>query len=92
MKLRLKDLRTDRDKTQQDIADLLNMTRQNYARIENEMISLSFEDAIALSSYYGVSLEELVKKNPSSKSLTKSEYKQLKEAAILILELENRIK
>lgn len=92
MKYRLRDLRVDRDLTQEDLANLLNMTRQNYARIENEMVSLSFDNAIIISNFYGISPEELIKNRPLRGNITRSEYEQIKAAAILILSLEERIK
>lgn len=92
MKYRLKELREDHDMKQQVLADLLCMTRQNYSRIEQEDVILSFDDAIKIANFYKISLEELLSKRPDTLLITKEEMKLLKEASNLINEIDQRMK
>ena len=57
---RIRDLREDNDKTQQEIADLLNMHRSVYRRYEQGQRELPLWAAIKLAELYGVSLDYLV--------------------------------
>ena len=57
---RLRDLRDDHDKTQQEIADVLNMHRSVYRRYEQGERELPLWAAIKLAELYGVSLDYLV--------------------------------
>lgn len=40
---RIKDLREDKDLTQNDIAKILNITQAQYSRIEKEIYQLSYD-------------------------------------------------
>lgn len=67
---RIKDLREDSDKTQQELADYLGTSSQHYGKYELGHAEIPFERAIALAKYYDVSLDYIaeltnVKKNPS---------------------------
>ena len=57
--LRIHDLREDRDKTQQQLADELNMYKTTYARYEQGEREPPFAFMIQLAQYYGVSLDYL---------------------------------
>lgn len=57
---RIRDLREDSDKTQQAIADLLNMQRSVYRRYEQGQRELPLWAAIKLADFYGTSLDYLV--------------------------------
>lgn len=57
---RVRDYREDRDKTQKEIADLLNMQVTVYSRYERGERELPLWAAIKLAEYYGVTLDELV--------------------------------
>lgn len=57
---RVRDLREDRDKTQKDIADILNMQLTVYQRYERGERELPLWAAIRLADYYNVSLDYLV--------------------------------
>ena len=59
MKLRIRDLREDRDLTQKQIADYLMCDQSLYSKYEREERSLPLELAIKLADYYGVSLDYL---------------------------------
>ena len=56
---RLRDLREDDDKTQADIADILGMKQQQYARYESGAQEIPLHHFIALAQYYNVSLDYL---------------------------------
>lgn len=57
---RLEDLRVDHDKTQQEIADVLNCKREVYRRYEKGYRELPLSYAIILADYYQVSMDYLV--------------------------------
>ena len=57
---KIRDLREDRDKTQKDIADILNMQLTVYQRYERGERELPLWAAIRLADYYNVSLDYLV--------------------------------
>ena len=57
---RLYDLRTDNDLTQEDVARVLNTTKQNYGRYENGKRKLNIEDLITLSRFYKVSTDYIL--------------------------------
>ncbi len=57
---RVRDLREDNDKTQSEIAKILNMQLTVYRRYERGERELPLWAAIMLSDYYGVTLDYLV--------------------------------
>ena len=57
---RLRDLREDHDKTQREIAELLNMQLTVYQRYERGERELPLWAAIKLADYYKVTLDYLV--------------------------------
>ena len=52
---RLRDLREDHDKTQQQIADILGTSQTMYARYERGANELPLRHLLTLADYYGVS-------------------------------------
>ena len=56
---RLRDLREDADKSQEDVARVLGTSQSYYAQYENGKRSIPFERAIELAKYYNVSLDYL---------------------------------
>lgn len=56
---RLRDLREDSDKSQLEIASLLGMKQQQYARYESGIQEIPLHHFIALAKYYNVSLDYL---------------------------------
>ncbi len=56
---RLKDLREDRDLTQETVAKVLKTTQSYYAQYENGKRELPFSRAIELARFYNVSLDYL---------------------------------
>ena len=56
----IRTLREDNDKTQQEIADYLNIKQTTYSKYELGKINIPIEVFIKLADYYGVSLDYLV--------------------------------
>jgi len=56
---RLKDTREDLDKKQEDIAQILNITRQQYQLYESGKREMPMHHFIMLAKYYNVSLDYL---------------------------------
>lgn len=56
---RLKDLREDLDKSQEEIARILGTSQSYYAQYENGKRDIPFERMIILAKYYNVSLDYL---------------------------------
>ena len=54
---RLRELREDHDKTQQEIAEVLGTTYQYYSAYERGLRDIPFQRVIALARYYNVSLD-----------------------------------
>ena len=57
---RLRDLRENHDKTQQDIADILGTSQTMYARYERGANELPLRHLLKLADYYGVSADYLL--------------------------------
>ena len=57
---RLRDLREDHDKTQQQIADILGTSQTMYARYERGANELPLSHLLVLADYYGVSVDYLL--------------------------------
>ena len=64
---RVRDLREDNDKTQKQIAEILNMQLTVYQRYERGERELPLWAAIKLANYYGVSLDYLVERTNRKK-------------------------
>lgn len=60
MYIRLKNLREDNDYRQQDIADVLNLTQQQYSKIEKGLTEISADKLIKLSEFYCVSVDYIL--------------------------------
>ena len=57
---RLRDLREDHYKTQQQIADILGTSQTMYARYERGANELPLRHLLTLADYYGVSVDYLL--------------------------------
>ena len=64
---RVRDLREDNDKTQKQIADILNMQLTVYQRYERGERELPLWAAIKLANFYSVSLDYLVERTNKKK-------------------------
>ena len=60
MRLRIRDLREDSDKTQKQIANILLCDQSLYSKYEREERPLPLEYAVKLAQFYGVSVDYLV--------------------------------
>lgn len=56
---RLRDLREDSDKSQEDIAKLLSISQQHYSMYESGKRELPMHHFITLARYYNISLDYL---------------------------------
>lgn len=56
---RIKDLRDDADKTQEEIAQILGISRQHYSLYESGKREMPMHHFITLAKYYNVSLDYL---------------------------------
>ena len=56
---RLRDLREDSDKSQEDIAKLLSISQQHYSMYESGKRELPVHHFITLAKYYNISLDYL---------------------------------
>ena len=57
---RMRDLREDRDKTQQEIADILGTSQTMYARYERGANEMPIHHLLTLCRYYGVSADYIL--------------------------------
>ncbi len=60
MKLRIRDLREDRDLTQKEISKLLGCTQQTYSRYETGEITIDIISLIKLADFYKTSVDYLI--------------------------------
>lgn len=60
MKLRIRDLREDRDLTQTAIAKILGCTQQTYSRYESGEITIDIYNLIKLAKFYYTSCDYLL--------------------------------
>ncbi|MBE6949669.1 MAG: helix-turn-helix transcriptional regulator [Ruminococcaceae bacterium] len=60
MRNRIKDLREDRDLTQQKLADIIGITQRKYSYIETGVQPLTDEILIKLADFYNVSIDYLL--------------------------------
>ena len=71
MRLRIRDLREDRDLTQKEIADLLMCDQSRYSKYERHERPLPLELAVILADFYQVSLDYLVGRTGEKKPYPK---------------------
>lgn len=64
---RMRDLREDNDKTQQEIAEILNTSQTMYARYERGANELPIRHLIALADYYNVSTDYILGRSDTIK-------------------------
>ena len=66
---RLKDMREDSDKNQEDIASILNITRQQYQLYESGKREMPMHHFTVLARYYNISLDYLAGLTDTPKKL-----------------------
>ncbi len=80
---RMRDLREDADKMQQETAKLLHMHRSVYGRYERGEREIPVSALMALADYYEVNLDYLVGRTNDSKMLPKAKgYQKLVERTL----------
>lgn len=72
---RLRDIREDHEKTQQEIADQLFIRRQQYCKYENGKQMMGIDKYIKLAKYYNISLDYLTGITDIPKKLDGKPYK-----------------
>ena len=65
----IREIREDQDKTQEEIANAINISRATYNRIEMERFKAKFDDMIELAKYWNVSLDYIAGLTEEPKSL-----------------------
>ena len=58
--MRLKDIREDRDITQKEIAEYLNVRQNTYSQYENEKRQIPLQMLIKLAKFYNTSVDYLL--------------------------------
>ncbi|GBK65491.1 helix-turn-helix transcriptional regulator [Paenibacillus macerans] len=64
---RIRDLREDRDLTQQQLADFLNISQATYSRYESGNLDVPSSVLIMLSEFYDVSIDYILGQTNNSK-------------------------
>lgn len=59
MQILLYNLRKQANKSQQDMADLLHITRTNYGQKERSQLPFSQDEMFEVSSYFGLNMEKI---------------------------------
>ena len=75
MKLRLRDVREDNDKTQAQLAEVLGCTQQTYSRYENQKAQMPYEALCLLADYFGTSVDYLLGRTDEKTPYPKSKRK-----------------
>ena len=81
MKLRIRDLREDRDLTQKELAKLLGCTQQTYSRYETGEITIDIYNLIKLADFYNTSCDYLLGITDVSKPYKSKKMKKKKNEA-----------
>jgi len=58
--IKLKQLRTEKNFNQQEVAENIGLSQSEYSKIENNQIKLDFEIASRLARFYKISLKEII--------------------------------
>ena len=66
---RIKELRTSHRVSQEQMAELLNTSRQRYARLENGQVDISYVIIKKIADYFGVSTTEITDAEQENKEL-----------------------
>lgn len=69
----LKNLRKSKKITQKQVADIINVSQQTYAKYENGMIEPNVENIFALSKYFNVSTDYLLGRDEKKEPPTEAE-------------------
>lgn len=75
MKTRIRDLREDRDLTQSEIAQLLNIHQSTYSDYESGNLNLPVEALVTLANFYNTSTDYLLGLTDKTAPYPKSDIK-----------------
>lgn len=64
---RIRDLREDKDMTQQDMADILHINRRTYSAYENGINSMTPETLCKIADFHNTSVDYLLNRTNESK-------------------------
>lgn len=64
---RIRNLREDKDLTQTDVANFLNITQRTYSRYENDERAIPIEILCALADYHDTSVDYLLERTDVAK-------------------------
>ena len=59
-RIRMRNLREDKDLTQREVAKIINKSQQGYSHIEDGRAELKIEDLIKLCKFYGVTSDYFI--------------------------------
>lgn len=59
-RIRMRNLREDRDLTQKAVGEIINKSQQGYSHIEEGRAELKIDDLILLCKFYGVSADYFI--------------------------------
>lgn len=80
---KLKELRKDRNITQEDLAEILDISRSKVSSWENNKRDMTIKDAVNLADYYEISLDNLLNVKPiREKEYIEISYKFFKDKSI----------
>lgn len=60
---RIRDLREDKDLSQREMAEMLNISQTTYSRYETGVLDIPSQTLIKLAEFYGVSLDYLLSRS-----------------------------
>ena len=63
---RIRDLREDKDMTQQDMADILHINRRTYSAYENGVNSMTPETLCKIADFHGTSVDYLLERTDNT--------------------------
>lgn len=75
--MRIKELRKKEQKTQQEIANIINVSQQTYARYELGTCEPTLETLCTLANYYGVTVDYLIGRDANEFAYLSAEEKTL---------------
>ena len=97
---KLRELRKDRNITQENLAEILDISRSKVSSWETNKRDMTITDAINLANYYEISLDNLLRVNPINEkeyiqisySFFKNKYISLNEKTKIIKMMEESLK
>jgi len=72
---RIRNLREDKDLTQEDLAKILNISQTTYSRYESGALDIPSQSLIKLAKYYSTSVDYLLGLTDSNKAYPKNNNK-----------------